>query len=64
MALDSAASPPSLTPSLRHQRCERSRGSGHHRRGHGIVPGLVLIAGGGLALLREMGVLNPALRAW
>ena len=47
------------------ERWDRGRhfGDRHHHRGHGIIPGLVLIAWGGLLLLREQGVLNPALRA-
>jgi predicted membrane protein len=38
-------------------------GHRHHHRGHGVIPGLVLVAWGGLLLLREQGVLNPGLRA-
>lgn len=33
-----------------------------HHHGHGVVPGLVLVAWGGLLLLRELGYLSPALR--
>ncbi len=34
-----------------------------HHRGRGILPGLVVVAWGTLLLLRELGVLSPALRA-
>jgi hypothetical protein len=34
----------------------------HHHRGHGILPGLVLISWGGLLLLREQGIIDPSLR--
>jgi predicted membrane protein len=56
-------SPPS-SPSPR-QRWDRGPrfGHRHHHRGHGIIPGLVLIAWGVLLLLRERGVVDPALRA-
>lgn len=36
----------------------------HHHRGHGVIPGLVLVAWGALLLLRETGHLDPALRAF
>jgi predicted membrane protein len=44
---------------------ERGRTFGHrrHHRGSGLFPGLVLVAWGGLLLLRELGVLDPSLRA-
>ena len=47
------------------ERWDRGRhfGDRHHHRGHGIIPGLVLIAWGGLLLLREQGFLDPSLRA-
>lgn len=40
----------------------RHLGFRRHHRGRGIIPGLVLIAWGGLLLLRELGVLDPSLR--
>jgi predicted membrane protein len=63
MAFDPASSPSSPAPPP--ERWERGRHLGHrpHHRGHGIIPGLVLIGWGALLLLRELGILDPALRA-
>jgi predicted membrane protein len=64
MAFDPAASPPPSSPLPPPDRWDRGRHFGHrHHHGHGIIPGLVLVAWGGLLLLREMGILNPELRA-
>jgi len=65
MALDPASSPPPPAPPPPPERWDRGRHFGHHRhhRGHGVIPGLVLVTWGGLLLLRELGVLDPALRA-
>ncbi len=65
MAFDPASNPSSPSPPPPPERWDRCRhfGHRHHHRGHGIIPGLVLIGWGGLLLLRELGVLNPALRA-
>ncbi len=41
----------------------RRFGHRHRQRSHGIIPGLVLVAWGGLLLLREVGVIDPAVRA-
>jgi len=60
MALDPASSPSSLPPRVSWDRDRRFRR--HHHHLHGIFPGLVLIAWGGLLLLREVGVLDPTLR--
>jgi len=70
MAFDpsSHATPSSpMPPPERWDRC-RHHGYRHHHRhhrhhGHGIIPGLVLVAWGALLLLRERGVIDPALRA-
>jgi predicted membrane protein len=35
----------------------------HHHHGRGIIPGLVVIAWGALLLLRELGTIDPELRA-
>ncbi len=66
MALEPASSNP--TPPSPPERWSRGRHFGphhrhHHHRGHGVIPGLVLVAWGALLLLREQGVLSPALRA-
>lgn len=62
MAFDSASNPlpsPPLPP-----RWDGDRHLGHrHRHRPGVFPGLLLIAWGGLLLLRELGVLSPTLRA-
>jgi predicted membrane protein len=65
MALDAASNPSPPSPPPPFERWDRGRhfGHRHHHRGHGVIPGLVLIAWGALLLLREQGVLNPALRA-
>jgi predicted membrane protein len=65
MAFDPASNPPPPSPPPPPERWGRGHhlGHRHHHRGHGIIPGLVLIAWGALLLLREMGVLDPALRA-
>lgn len=65
MALDPTSNPSPSPPMPPPERWDRGRhfGHRHHHRGHGIIPGLVLIVWGGLLLLRELGVLNPALRA-
>jgi len=59
---DSSSSAPAPVPPG--GRWGRSHPFGHrpHHRGRGIIPGLVLIAWGGLLLLREQGLLDPALR--
>ncbi len=54
--------PSSPPPPLRRWGRPRAFGYRRHHRGHGIIPGLVLIAWGGLLLLREAGVLSPAVR--
>lgn len=64
MAFDPASNPsPPLPPPPERWDWGRRFGHRHHHRGHGIIPGLVLITWGGLLLLRELGVLDPALRA-
>ncbi len=65
MDFDPASNPSPPSPLPPRERWDRGRhfGPRRHHRGHGIIPGLVLIAWGGLLLLRELGVLNPALRA-
>ncbi len=65
MAFDPASTPSPPSPIPPRDRWDRSRrfGPRHHPRGHGIMPGLVLVAWGGLLLLRELGVLDPTLRA-
>ncbi len=65
MTFDPASNPSPPSPPPPAGRWERGRhfGHRHHHRVHGILPGLVLVAWGGLLLLRELGVLNPALRA-
>ena len=65
MAFDPSSNPTPSSPMSPRERWDRGRpfACGHHRRGRSIIPGLVLIAWGGLLLLRELGVLNPALRA-
>lgn len=64
MVFDPASNPSPSSPLPPHDRWSRDHRFGHHHhRGHGIFPGLVLIAWGGLLLLRELGVLSPALRA-
>lgn len=64
MAFDPASNPSTPSPPPRRERRDPARhfGPRHHHRGHGIIPGLVLIAWGGLLLLRELGVLDPTLR--
>lgn len=66
MAVDPASNPPSppLPPREQGSPCDRGRhfGHRHHRRGHGIIPGLVVIAWGGLLLLSELGMIEPTLR--
>lgn len=64
MAFDPSNPSPSSPPPPP-ERWDRRRHFGHrqHRCGHGVIPGLVLITWGGLLLLRELGVLHPALRA-
>lgn len=51
--------PPS--PPERWDRAHRRHHYRHHRRFHGLFPGLVLVAWGGLLLLREMGYLSAEL---
>lgn len=66
MAYDPASNPSPSSPRSQPGRWDRGRHFGHHHhhcRGHGVIPGLVLIAWGGLLLLREQGVIDPALRA-
>ncbi len=66
MPLDPASNPTPASPVPRREQWDRGRHLGarhHHHRGHGIMPGLVLIAWGALLLLRELGVLDPTLRA-
>ena len=65
MAFDPASNPPPPSPAPPPGRWDHGRhlGHRHHHRGHGIIPGLVLVTWGGLLLLRELGVLDPALRA-
>jgi len=65
MAFDPSSNPTPSSPMSPCERWDRGRHFGyrHHHRGHSIIPGLVIIAWGGLLLLRELGVLNPALRA-
>lgn len=65
MASDPASTPSPPSPSPPRERWDRGRhlGPRHRHRGHGVIPGLVLIAWGGLLLLRELGVLDPTLRA-
>lgn len=65
MSFDPASNPSPPSPLPPRERWDRGRhfGHRHHHRGHGIIPGLVLIAWGGLVLLRELGILDPALRA-
>lgn len=60
----SNSSPSSPPPPARPDRRwdGRSRHPHHRHRGHGVIPGLVLIAWGALLLLRERGIVNPALR--
>jgi predicted membrane protein len=67
MAVDDASNAPSASPAPREQDLPWDHGRHlgrrhHHHRGHGIIPGLVVIAWGGLLLLRELGVLDPTLR--
>ena len=66
MAFDPSSNPSPSSPLSPRERWERGRhfGHRHHHRGHGIIPGLVLVAWGGLLLLREQGVLSPTLRAF
>lgn len=66
MALDPASNPSPPSPPPPPERWDRCRHGGHrhHHRGHGVIPGLVLIAWGALLLLREQGVIDPALRAF
>jgi predicted membrane protein len=45
----------------RHRDRSRRFGRRHHH-GHGVIPGLVLIAWGGLLLLRELGIIDRSLR--
>jgi len=61
MAFDPAPNPAPVPP---RERWDRGRhfGHRHHHRGHGLFPGLVLVAWGALLLLRELGVLDPTLR--
>lgn len=63
MAFDPAASP-SLPPDpLDRPACHHHHHHlHHHHRLHGLFPGLVLVAWGGLLLLRELGLVDPALR--
>jgi predicted membrane protein len=64
MALEPASNPSSSPSPPSRERWDRGRHFGHrHHRGHGIVPGLVLVAWGGLLLLREQGYFDPTLRA-
>lgn len=65
MAFDPASNPSPSSPAPPPERWDRGRhfGHRHHHRGHSIIPGLVLITWGGLLLLRELGILDPALRA-
>ncbi len=64
MSLDPASNPSPPSP-LPRDRWDRGRrfGPRHHHRPNGIMPGLVLIAWGGLLLLRELGVIDPTLHA-
>jgi predicted membrane protein len=62
MAFDPALPPPPASPAADPWHRGRHLHHHHHRRGHGLILGLVLIAWGGLLLLRELGYLDPALR--
>ena len=65
MTVDPAPNPlpPSRTPRGPGERWERGHHFGRrHHRGHGIAPGLLLIALGGFLLLRELGLIDPTLR--
>jgi predicted membrane protein len=66
MSPDPGSTPSSTPTHLPHERWDRGHpfGHRHHRRGHGVIPGLVIIAWGGLLLLREQGVLDPRLKAF
>lgn len=62
MAFEPASSPHPSPPTPPWDRCGPFGRSRHHRGG-GLFPGLVLVAWGGLLLLRELGILDPSLRA-
>jgi predicted membrane protein len=67
MAFDPASNPsssplPPPEPGAPWDRGRYFRHHHHHHRGHGIISGLVVIAWGGLLLMRELGVLDPSLR--
>jgi len=62
MALEPAASQPASPPPP--DRWDQGRRFRHHRHRHhhGIVPGVILVAWGGLLLLRDLGVIHHSLR--
>jgi len=63
MAFDPAPKPSAYPPTPPPGSWDRrGRLRRHHHHGHGIIPGLVLIAWGGMLLLREQGVIDPSLR--
>ena len=66
MSYEPVSNPSPSSPLPPSSRWDRGRPFDRHRhhRGHGIIPGLVLIAWGGLLLLREQGLLDPKLRAF
>jgi predicted membrane protein len=72
MTADPTSTPPSPWPqgepppseAWRRQRHHWERHHHHHHRLHGVIPGLVVIAWGGILLLRELGVVNESVRAF
>lgn len=64
MTLDPTVTPPPAPPERWGRDHRRHHFRHHHPRGHGVLPGLVLVAWGGLLLLRQTGYLSPALQAF